>query len=96
MSTTDMRSVVSVGAQEGTVPDGDGTGVTAKGWCGARGKGEDMVPPAGGSQPVGHKVAQVRDLNPEMVGALGEEGRPQAKWIRKLNHPWWLSSAMDF
>lgn len=55
-----------------------------------------MVPPAGGSQPVDHKVAQVRDLNPEMVGALGEEGRPQAKWIRKLNHPWWLSSAMDF
>lgn len=96
MSTTDMRSVVSVGAQEGMVPDGDGTGVTAKGWCGARGKGEDMVPPTGGSQPVGHKVAQVRDLNPEMVGALGEEGRPQAKWIRKLNHPWWLSSATDF
>lgn len=68
-----MWSVVSIGAQEGTVLDRD-MGVTAKSWCGVRGKGEDMVPSAGGSQPVGHKVAQERDLNPETVGALGEEG----------------------
>ena len=83
MSTTDTRSVISIGAQEGTVLDSGGTGVTAKSWCGARGKGEDMVPLAGDSQPVGHKVAQERDLNPG-IGLTGgpyvvDEGRPQTK-----------------
>lgn len=63
--------------------DRDSTGVTAKSWCGARGKGEDMVPLAGASQPVGHKVAQERDPNPG-IGLTGglyvvDEGRPQTK-----------------